>query len=166
MAKVLALQLQHQPFPCIFRVYFLQDWRFDLPAVQGINKSHPQHHNLKASILWHLAFFILQLSHLYITTGKTIALTVWTFVGKVMSLLFNTMSSFVIAFLPRSKWLLISWLQSLSTVILEHKKITSVTFSAFSLSICHEVMGTDAIILGFSMLSFSKPRGMAKKRKG
>ena len=98
-------------------------------------KSLLQHHNSKASILWHSAFFMVQLSHPYMTTGKLIALTIWTFVGKVMSLLFNTLSRFVIAFLPRSKCLLILWLQSLSTVILELKKIKSVTVSTFSASI-------------------------------
>ena len=104
-------------------------------AVQGALKSLLQHHNSKASILWHSAFFMVQLSHPYMTTGKLIALTIWTFVGKVMSLLFNTLSRFVIAFLPRSKCLLILWLQSLSTVILELKKIKSVTVSTFSASI-------------------------------
>ena len=98
-------------------------------------KSLLQHHNSKASILWHLVFFMVQLSHPYMTTGKLIALTIWTFVGKVMSLPFNTLSSFVIAFLPRSKCLLILWLQSLSTVILELKKIKSVTVSTFFASI-------------------------------
>ena len=98
-------------------------------------KSLLQHHNSKASILWHSAFFTVQLSHPYMTTGKLIALTIWTFVGKVMSLLFNTLSRFVISFLPRSKCLLILWLQSLSTVILELKKIKSVTVSTFSASI-------------------------------
>ena len=98
-------------------------------------KSLLQHHNSKASILWHSAFFMVQLSHPYMTTGKLIALTIWTSVGKVMSLLFNTLSRFVIAFLPRSKCLLILWLQSLSTVILELKKIKSVTVSTFSASI-------------------------------
>uniref|UniRef100_A0AC11EB07 Uncharacterized protein n=1 Tax=Ovis aries TaxID=9940 RepID=A0AC11EB07_SHEEP len=97
------------------------DW-LDLLAVQGTLKSLFQHHNSKASILWHSAFFTLQLSHPYMTTGKTIALTRRTFVGKVMSLLFNLLSRLAITFLPRSKRLLISWLQSLSTVILEPKK--------------------------------------------
>ena len=88
---------------------------------EGLSKSLLQHHGLKALILWHSAFFMVQLSHPYMTTGKTIALTIWTFVGKVMSLLFNTLSRFVIAFLPRSKLLLISCLQSPSTLILEPK---------------------------------------------
>ena len=102
---------------------------FDLLAVQGTLKSLLQHHSSKASILWHAVFFMIQLSHLYMTTGKTIALTRWTFVGKVMSLLFNMLSGLVIAFLPRSKRLLISWLQSPSAGILEPKKIKSLTVS-------------------------------------
>ena len=110
--------------------------------------------NSKTLILGHSSFFMVQLSHLYETTGKSIALTIWTFVGKVMSLLFNTQSRFVIAFLLRSKGLLISWLQSLSTMILEPKKIKSVTDSNFYPSFCHEVMGLDAMILAFWMLSF------------
>ena len=125
--------------------------RLDLLEVQGTLKSLLQHHSSKASILWHSAFFMVQLSHLYMTTGKTIALTRWTFVGKVMSLLFNTLSRFVIAFLPKSKHLLISWLQSPSSVILEPPKIKSLTVSP---STCHEVMGPDAMILVFWMLSF------------
>ena len=106
--------------------------RFDLLAVQGTLKSILQHHNSKASILQHLAFFMVQLSHLHMTTGKTIALTIWTFVGKVKSLLSNTLTRFVIAFLPRSKHLLISWLQSPSALILEPKKMKSVTAWTFS----------------------------------
>ena len=133
-------------------ISFGSDW-FDL-AVQSILKSLLQHHNSKALIFQHSAFFMVQLSHLYMTTGKTIALTIWTFVGKVTSLLFNPLPRFVIAFLPRSKCLFISWLQSLSAVILESKKIKPVTVSIFSLSICHEVMGLDAMILVFWMLSF------------
>ena len=121
----------------------------DLLAVQGTLKSLLQHHSSKASILQHSAFFMVQLSHSYMTTGKTIALTRWTFVGKVMSLLFNMLSRLVIAFLPRSKDLLISWLQPPSAVILEPKKIKSVTVSIVSPSICHEVMGPDAMILVF-----------------
>ena len=103
----------------------------DLLAVQGTLKSLLQQHSSKASILWCSAFLVVQLSHLYMTTGKTITLTVWTFVGEVMSLLFNMLSRFVIAFLPRSKHLLISWLQSPSAVILESKKIKSATVSIF-----------------------------------
>ena len=106
-----------------------------------------QHHSSKASILCHSAFFIVQLSHPYMTTEKTTALTRQTFVGKVMSLLFNMLSRFLIAFLPRSKHLLISWLQSPTAVILEPKKIKSPTVSIVSTSICHEVMELDAMIL-------------------
>ena len=102
-------------------ISFRMDW-LDLLAVQGTLKSLLQHHSSKASILWCSAFFTIQLSHPYMTTGKTIALTTWTFVGKVTSLLFNMLSRLVIAFLPRSKCLLISWLQSPSAVILEPKK--------------------------------------------
>ena len=107
-------------------ICFRMDW-LDLLAVQGILKSLLQHHSSKASVLQCSTFFIVQLSHPYVTTGKTIALTRWTFVGKVMSLLFNMPSRLVIAFLPRSKYLLISWLQSSSAVILEPPKIKSVT---------------------------------------
>ena len=121
------------------------DW-LDLLAVQGTLKSLLQHHSSKASILWHSVFFIVQLSHPYITTGKTIALTRWTFVGKVISLLFNMLSSLVITFLPRTKCLLISRLQSPSAVILEPKKIQSDTVSTVSPSVSHEVMGSNAMI--------------------
>ena len=113
-------------------ISFKIDW-FDLLTVQGTLKSLLQHHSSKASILWCSAFFMVQLLYPYMTTGKTTALTRWTFVSKVMSLLLNRLSRFVIAFLPRSKHLLISWLQSPSTVILEPKKIKSVTVSTFSL---------------------------------
>ena len=129
-------------------ISFRIDW-FDLLAVQGTVKSLPQHHSLKASILWCSAFFIVQLSHPYMTTGKTIALTQWTFVGKVTSQLFNMPSRLVIAFLPWNKHLFISWLQSPSAVILEPPKIKSVTVSIVSPSICHEVMGLDAMMLVF-----------------
>ena len=112
-------------------------------------KSLIQNHSSKASTLQHSAFFIVQLSHPYMTTGKAIALTRLTFVGKVMSLLFNMLSRFVIAFLPRSKRLLISWLQSPSAVILEPQKIKSATVSTVSPSIYHEVMERDAMILVF-----------------
>ena len=115
----------------------LIDW-FDLLTVQRTLKSILQHNSSKASVLWCSAFFIVQLSHPYMTTGKTIALTRWTFVGKVMSLLFHMLSRLVIAFLPRSKCLLISWLQSPSAVILELPKIKSLTVSIVSPSICHE----------------------------
>ena len=117
----------------------------DLLAVQGTLKSLLQHHSSKASILWHSAFFIVQLSHPYMTTGKTIALTRWTFVGKVMSLLLNVLSRFVIAFLPKSTHLLISRLQSPSAVILEPKKVKPDTVSTVSPSVSHEVMAPDAI---------------------
>ena len=126
----------------------------DLLAVQGTLKSLLQHHGSKASILLSSAFFIVQLSHPHMTTGKTIALTRWTFVVKVTSLLFNMLSRLVISFLPRSKRLLVSWLQSPSAVILEPGKINSVTVSTVSPSIYHEVMGPDAMILVFWMLSF------------
>ena len=126
-------------------ISFRIDW-LDLLAAQGALKSLLQHHSSNALILQRSAFFICQLSHPYMTTGKTIALTRWTFVCKVMSLLFNMLSRLVITFLPRSKHLLISWLQSPSAVILEHKKIK---FATVSPSICHEVMGPDAMILVF-----------------
>ena len=119
----------------------------DLLAVQGTLKSLLQHHGLKASILRHSAFFVVQLSHPYVTPGKTIALTRWTFVGKVMCLLFNMLSRFAIAFLPRNKGFLISWLQSPSAEIWEPPKIKSVTVSIVSPPICHEMMGPDAMIL-------------------
>ena len=134
-------------------ISFRIDW-FDLLAVQGTFKSLLQHHSSKASVLWCSAFFMVQLSHPYITTEKTKALTIWTFVGKVISLLFNMLSRYVISFLPRSKHLLISWLQLPSAVILESKKIMSFTVFVVSLSICHKVMGPDAMILVFWMLSF------------
>ena len=134
-------------------ISFRIEW-FDLLAVQGTLKSLLQHHSSEASILQLLAFFVLQLSYPYMITRKNKALTRQTFVGKVMSLLFNMLSSFVIAFLPRSKCLLISWLQSPSAVILELKKIKSVTVSIVSPSICHEVMGQDAMIFVFWMLTF------------
>ena len=121
----------------------------DLFAVQGTLKSLIQHHSSKVSILQCSAFFSVQLSHPYMTTGKTIALTRWTFFGEVMSLLFNMLSSLVITFLPRRKRLLISWLQSPSAVILEHRKIKSATISIVSPSICHEVMGTRCHDLSF-----------------
>ena len=129
-------------------ISFRIDW-LDLLAVQETLKSLLQHHSSKTSILHHSAFFVVQLSHPHMTTGKTIALTRWIFVGKVMSLLLNMLSRFVITFIPRSKRLLISWLQSPSEVILEPPpppKIKSVTVSP---SICHEVMGPDAMILVF-----------------
>ena len=130
------------------RISLRMDW-LDLLAVQGTLKSLLQHHSSKASILWWSAFFTVQLSPPYMTTGKTRALTRGAFVGKVMSQLLNILSRLVITFLPRSKCLLISWLQSPSAVILEPLKIKSVTVSTVSPSISHEVMGLDAMILVF-----------------
>jgi len=132
-----------------FRIYWL-----GLLEVQGTLKSLLQHHSSKALILRCSAYFIVQLSHLYMTTGKTIALTRWTFVGKVMYLLFNILSRLVITFLPRSKCLLISWLQSPSAMILEPKERKSLTVSIFSPSIFHEVMGPDVMILSYLNVEF------------
>ena len=132
-----------------FRIYWME-----FLAVQGTLKSFLQHHSSKVSILWGSDIFIVQLSDPYMTTGKTTALNGWTFVGKVVSLLFNMLSRLVIVFLPRSKHLLISWLKLTSAVILGSKKIKSVTISIVSPSICHEVMGPDAMILVFWILSF------------
>ena len=129
-------------------ISFRMDW-LALLAVQGTLNSLLQHHSSKALILQHSAFFIVQLSHPYMTTGKTIALTRQTYVGKGMSLLFNMLSRLVITFLPRSKHLLISWLQSSSAVILEPQNVKCVTISTVSPSICHEAMGPDAMILIF-----------------
>ena len=128
----------------IFRI----DW-LDLLAVPGTLKSLLQHHSSKASILWRSTFFIVQLSHPYMTTGKTIALTRGTFVDKVMSLLFNMLYRLVITFLPRSKCLLISWLQSPSAVTLEPRKMKSAMVSTISPSISHEAIGLDAVTLVF-----------------
>ena len=127
-------------------ISFRMDW-FDLLAVQGTLKSLLQYHSSKASILRHSAFFMVQLSHTYMTTGKTIALTRSTFVGKLISLLFNMLFRLVIGFLPSSKHLLISWLQSPSAVIWEPPKLHSVTVSTVSPSLCHEVMGPDLSFL-------------------
>ena len=121
----------------------------DLLAVQGTLKSLLQHHSSKVSVLLYSVFFIVQLLHPYMTTGKTIALTRWTFVGKVMSLLLNMLSSLVINFLPRSQHLLISWLQSPSAVILEPPKIKSLIVSIVFPSLFHEVMGPEDMILVF-----------------
>ena len=129
-------------------ISFRMDW-LDLLAVQGMLKSLLQHHSSKALLLQCSAFFIVQFSHIYMTSGKTIVLTRWTFVDKVMSLLFYMLSKLVITFLPRSKHLLISWRQSPSAVILEPRKIKSATVSTVSISIYHEVMGPDAMILVF-----------------
>ena len=154
VAKVLELQLQHQSFQWALGLISFRMDLLDLLALQGNLKSLLQHHSSKASILWNSAFFIVQLSHPYMTTGKTIALTRWTFVDKVMSLLCNMLSRLVITFLPKSKCLLISWLQSPSAVILEPQIIKPATVSIVTPSICHEVMGPDAMILVFWMLSF------------
>ena len=135
------------------------DW-FDL-AVQGTLKSLLQHCNSKASFLQCSAFFMVHLSHPYMTTGKTIALTRWTFVGKVISLLFNMLFRLVITFLPRSKRLLISWLQSPSAVILEAKKLKSATLSTFSPSISHEVMGPDAMIKQITLHDVGRPHSIS-----
>ena len=139
----------------------IQDWFplgwtgwMDLLAVQGTLKGLLQHHSSKASILHNSAFFMVQLSHPHMTILKTIALTRQNFVGKLMSLLFNMLSRLVTAFFPRSKHLLISWLQSPSAMILEPPKVKSLTVSIVSPSICHEVMGLDAMILVFWTLSF------------
>ena len=129
-------------------ISFRMDWFHPL-AIQGTLKSLLQHHSSKASVLQCSVFFMVQLSHPYTTTGKTIALTRWAFVGRVMSLLFNMLSRLLIAFLPRSKCLLISWLQSPSAVILESPKIKFLTVSIVSPPICHEVMGPDAMIFIF-----------------
>ena len=129
-------------------ISFRMDW-LDFLAVQGTLKSLPQHCSSKASILWGSVFFIVQLSHPYMTTGKTVVLSIWTFFGKVTFLLFNMLCRLVITFLPRSKRLLISWLQSPSAVIWEPLKIKSATVSTVSPSICHEVIGLNAMILVF-----------------
>ena len=131
-------------------IFFRMDW-LDLLAVQGTLKSLLQHHRSKAPIFRCSAFFTVQLSHPYMTTGKTIALTRQTFVGKVMPLLFNMLSRFVITFLPRSKRLLISWLQSPSAVILQPRKIKSAMVSTVSLTICHEVMRPDLSFLNVEL---------------
>ena len=127
---------------------FRMDW-LDLLEVQWTLKCLLQHYISEASILHHSTFFMAQVSHPYVTTGKTIALTRWSFVGKVMSLFFNMLSRLIIAFLPRNQCLIISWLQSPSAVILEPKKIKSVTVSIVSPTICHEVIGLDAMIFIF-----------------
>ena len=147
VAKVLSFRVSPSN-ECSGLISFRIDW-FDLLAVHGTLKSSLSHYSSKASILQHSAFFMVQLSHPYMTTGKTTGLTRWTFVGKVTSLLLNILSRLVITFLPRSKRLLISWLKSRSPVILEPKIIQSVTASTVSLSVSHEVMETDAMILVF-----------------
>ena len=164
MTKVLKLQLQHQSFQWIFRTDFLRLDGSDFLAVQGTLKSLPQHHCSKASILWHSAFFIVQLSHLYMSSGKTIALTRWIFVGKVMSLIFNMLSRFVIVFLPRSKCLLFSWLQSPSAVIFgaQQNKVSH-CFHCFSIYLpwsdgtgCHDLSFLNVSFKpAFSLSSFT-----------
>ena len=141
VAKVLSFSFSTSPSNDYSGLISFRIDRFDLLAVQRTLKSLLQHHNSKPPILQLSVFFMVQLSHPYMSTGKTIALTIWIFVSKVMSLIFNTLSRFVIAFLPRSKHLLISWVQLSSAVISEPKKIKSITVSTFSPSICHEVMG-------------------------
>ena len=141
-ASVLSVNIQD------FKMDFNMEW-LDLLEVQGILKSSLQHHRSKASILQHSAFFRVQLSNTYMTTGKTKTLTRQTFVGKVMSLLLNMLSRLVITFLPRSKRLLISWLQSPFVVILEPRKIKAAIVSTISPSICHDMMGPDDMILVF-----------------
>ena len=151
--KVLEFQLQHHSFQRTPRLIFGMDW-LDLLAIQKTLNSLLQYHSSEASILRSSAFFTVQLSHPYMTTGKTIALTRWTFVGKIMSLLFKMLSRLVVTFLPRSKHLLISWPKSPSAVILEPPKIKTDTVSTVSPSISHEMMGPDAMIFVFWMLSF------------
>ena len=148
MTKILELQLKHQSLNGYSGlIYFKIDW-FDLLAAQMTFRSL-RHHSSKAFILWCPAFFMVHLSQLYMTYGKTTAFTMWTFVGRAMSPLFNTLSRFVISFLPRSNHLLISWLQSPFAVILESTKGIYATTSTFSLFFCHEVMGPEAMILVF-----------------
>ena len=129
-------------------ISFRTDW-FDLLVLHGTLKSLLHHYSSKASILWRSTFFMVQLSHPYLTTGKTIALIRWTFITEVTSLFYNILSRLVIVFLTRSKCLLISWLQSPSAVILEPPKVKSLTVSIVSPSICHEMIGLDAIIFVF-----------------
>ena len=149
VATVLEVQLSISPFnEYSGLISFRMNWS-RLLAVKVSFKNLLQHHSSKAPILWHSAFFIVQLSHPYMTTGKTIALTRWTFVGKVRSLLYNMLSRLVITFLTRSKHLLISWLQSPFAVILESSQIKSPTVSTVTPSICYEMMGPDAMIFVF-----------------
>ena len=154
VAKILDFKLQHQPLQWTPSTDLLYDGLVGSPCSPRDSQESSQHHSSKPSVLWCSAFFTVQLSHPHVTTGKTIALTRWTFVDKVMSLLFNMLSQLVITFLPRSKCLLILWLQPPSAVILEPPKMKSATVSTFSPSICHEVMGPDAMILVIWMLSF------------
>ena len=150
VAKLLEFQLQHQSFQWTLRTDILKNELVGPPCSPRDTQESSPTPQLKVSILWHSAFFIVQLSHPYMTTGKTIALMRWTFVGKVISMLYNILSRLVITFLPRSKRLLISWLQSPSAVILESKKIKLATVSPF---ICHEVVGLDAMTFVFWLLS-------------
>ena len=152
--KVLEFQLSISPSNEYLGLISFRMDCLDLLAVQGTLKSLLYHHSSKASILHPSAFFIVQLSHQYMTPRKTIVLTRWIFFGKLISLLFNMLCRLVITFLPRSKHLFISWLQSPSAVILEPPKIKSATVSTVSPSICHEVMGLDVMIFIFWMLSF------------
>ena len=154
MAKLLQFQLEHQSFQWTSRLISFRMNSLHLLAVQGTLKSLLRDHSSKASILLSSAFFVVRLSHPNMTTGKTIALIRWTFVDRVMFLLFNMLSRLVVTFLPRSRRLLVSWLQSPSAVILEPPEIKSATVSTLSPSICHEVMGPDAVILVFWMLAF------------
>ena len=147
VAKVLELQLQHQSFQWIFRTDFLLDGLVGSPCSPRNSQGSSPTLHFKTINSFMLSFLYSPISHLYMTTGKTIALTRWTFVSKVMSLLFNMLSRLAIAFLPRSKSLLISRLQSPSAMILKPKKIKSATISIVSPSICHEVMGPDTMIL-------------------
>ena len=156
MAKILELQLQCKSFQWIFKVDFLSDWLVWSPCCpRDYQESSPgpQFKSISSSVLRTDAFELVQLSHPYVTTGKIIALTIQTLVSKVMALLFNILSRFVITFLPRCNCLLISWLQSPSAMILESKKIKCRRFH-FPLSICHEMVELDAMILVFWMLSF------------
>ena len=154
VAKVLRVSASTSVLPMNIQEWFPLGWTGWI-SLQSKGPSRVfQHHSSKISILWHSAFFIVQLSHPYMTTGKTIALSRWTFVDKVMSLLFNMLSRLVITFLPRNKCLFMSWLQSPSAVIWEPPKTKSDTVSTVSPSICHEVMGLDAVIFVFRMLSF------------
>ena len=156
LPKYWSFSLSHSPSNvCSLSISFKIDW-FDLLAVQQTLKCLLQHHISKASILQWSIFFIFQLSHLYLIIGKAIALTIWTFIWKVMSLPFNILSNFVTAFLSRTRSLLISWLQFPSAVILDSKKIKSVTGSNFTPYICPKVMGPDAIFLVFWMSSFKQ----------
>ena len=153
VARGLELQLQYQSFQWIFRVDFIYNW-FDLLAVQGTLKSLLQDHISKASILQHSAFFMVQLSHPHMTTGETIALTIQSFVSKVMFLLFNTLSRFVIAFPPRSKRLLISDCSHHPQWLWSPRKENLSLLPLFPVLFAHEVMGPDVRILVFWMLSF------------